>query len=53
MTGFCIEDYNSITGEYCGEWAGATLRKLPVFGLDDALSANEIDFEWPTKEIFD
>jgi len=38
------------TGKYCGEWEGATLKKLPLWGeqvLDD-----EINFEWPTQNIF-
>ena len=31
--GLCIEDYNTVTGEYCGEsWEGAKIRKLHVFG---------------------
>jgi len=28
----CIDGYYLETGEYCGEWAGATLRKLPLWG---------------------
>ena len=28
----CTDDYYSISGEYCGEWAGATLKRLPIFG---------------------
>ena len=43
-------DYTSGSGKYCGEWVGATLKKLPLWGeqvLDD-----EINFEWPTPSIF-
>ena len=25
----CVNDYCTTTGEYCGEWKGATLRRLP------------------------
>ena len=46
----CINDFDSRTGEYCGEWAGASLKKLPLWGVK--VSDEEIDFEWPTPEIF-
>ena len=48
QTGICFEDYNTSTGEYCGEWAGATLRKMPVWGR--SISDDEINFEWPTQD---
>jgi len=47
----CIDDYNTVTGEYCGEWKGATLKKMPIWG--DLSEDDEIDFEWPSQEIFD
>lgn len=28
----CIFDYRIKSGEYCGEWAGATLKRLPLWG---------------------
>ena len=46
----CINDFDSLTGEYCGEWEGATLKKMPLWG--EQLSNDEINFEWPTPEIF-
>ena len=30
------------------EWQGATLRKLPVWGDEDA----EVNFEWPTEQLW-
>ena len=47
---FCNNNFDSRSGEYCGEWAGATLKKLPLW--DENLSDNQINFEWPTPEIF-
>jgi len=44
----CIDDYYTLTGEYCGEWAGATLRKVPLWGDFDG----EFNFEWPTEIDF-
>ena len=32
ITGECIDDHNSLSGEYCGEWAYATLKKVPLWG---------------------
>ena len=46
----CINNFETVTGNYCGEWAGATLKKLPVWG--EQASNSEINFEWPTPEIF-
>jgi len=48
--GICINDFNTVTGEYCGVWLGATLKKLPLWGED--VTEDAIDFEWPTPEIF-
>ena len=32
MENVCMDnDYCSKTGHYCGEWAGATLRKIPAW----------------------
>jgi len=28
----CHNDYCITTGEYCGEWKGATLRRIPAWG---------------------
>ena len=28
----CVNDYCSVTGEYCSEWNGATLRRIPYWG---------------------
>jgi len=44
----CIDDYYTLTGEYCGEWAGATLRKVPLWGDFEG----EFNFEWPTEIDF-
>ena len=46
----CYNDYYSQTGEYCGEWVGATIRKLSLWGeqVEDA----EIDFMWPDEAAF-
>ena len=30
--GNCINDFDIQTGEYCGEWAGAKIQKLPLWG---------------------
>ena len=46
--GICIDDYFSISGVYCGEWAGATIVKLPLWG--EVVSDSQINFEWPTQE---
>ena len=48
--GTCINDFDSLTGEYCGEWAGATLKKVPLWG--EKVSDDDVNFEWPTPEIF-
>lgn len=29
----CTGDYMSVTGEYCGEWVGARIVKLPMWGV--------------------
>jgi len=42
----CINDYNWYSKKYCGEWEGATLRKLPLWGRPD----DKINFEWPTQQ---
>ena len=47
----CINDFYSQTGEYCGEWVGATLKKLPLWG-ESALDDDEINYEWPTHDQF-
>jgi len=46
----CINDYNSQTGEYCGEWVGATIRKLNLWG--EQVEDDEIDFMWPDEATF-
>ena len=51
ITGECIDDHNSLTGEYCGEWVGATLKKVPVWG-DYWLEIYGVNFEWPTEEMW-
>jgi len=38
----CVDDYTLITNEYCGEWAGATLGMLPLWG--QAPSADDVYF---------
>ena len=40
-----------LSGEYCGEWKGATLKKLPIWG--EKVSDDKVNFEWPTQEAFD
>jgi len=47
----CFNNYCTQTGEYCGEWVGATVRRLPVWGAE--VAEKYIDFEWPTQEEFD
>ena len=57
------DDYCSYSGHYCGDddWTGATLRRLPVWGVEvseddddnsgsDSDINNNINFEWPTQE---
>ena len=44
--GLCVDDHIYPTGEYCGEWAGATLKKVPLFGYED------YNIEWPTEEMW-
>ena len=49
----CINGYLSKTHEYCGKWAGATLERLPLWGKRYGKAPdNEINFEWPTEEMF-
>jgi len=43
----CINDFHIKSGEYCSEWVGATLKRLPLWGDND-----EINFEWPTADDF-
>ena len=38
----CVDDYTLMTNEYCGEWAGATLGMLPLWG--QAPSADDVYF---------
>ena len=47
----CVDGYRMLSREYCGEWAGAKLRKLPLWGVEQ-VDDEEIDFEWPTQEMF-
>lgn len=47
----CVDDYTLETNEYCGEWAGATLGMLPLWG--QAPSDADVYFQWPTQEIWD
>ena len=49
-TNLCIDDYYSETGEYCGEWAGATIRRLEMWG--ESVSESDIDFMWPNDQLF-
>ena len=48
VSDLCINDYTMITKEYCGEWVGATIERLPLWGgkipSDDFWYEN---FEWP------
>jgi len=44
----CIHDYYLITGEYCGEWVGAKLVKLPVWGDQELDTDSDNYFEYPT-----
>jgi len=32
MLNECVDDYYSISGEYCGEWVDSKIVKLPVWG---------------------
>ena len=36
----CGDDGFYSTGEYCGEWLGATIKKLPLWGAQDEDSDN-------------
>ena len=47
----CLNDYCSQTGEYCGEWVGATVKRLPFWGGN--VPENYVNFEWPTQQEFD
>lgn len=47
---YCTGDYMSITGEYCGEWVGAKIVKLPIWGVQEEDSENY--FEYPSSEEF-
>jgi len=43
-----LNDYLLLSGDYCGDWIGATLKKIPLWerhGVED----DEITFEWPTQ----
>jgi len=46
----CTGDYMSISGEYCGEWLGAKIVKLPMWGAQEEDSDNY--FEYPSSEGF-
>ena len=48
MNNICVNGYFSQTGESCSEWAGATLEKLPLWGLKEP-GDSENSFEWPTQ----
>ena len=50
-TGVCVKSTNTVTGEYCTGWEGATLKKLPLFGDESENTLSH--FEWPTQEDFD
>jgi len=41
-TNACVDDYTLETNEYCGEWVGATLGMLPLWG--QAPSADDVYF---------
>ena len=43
----CING-KTLTGELCGEWVGATLRRLRLWGED--VPDDEITFEFPTED---
>jgi len=47
----CLNDYCTQTGEYCGEWVGATVQRLPLWGA--RVPERSINFEWPTQQEFD
>ena len=42
----CTGDYMSISGVYCGEWVGAKIVKLPMWGAQEEDSDNY--FEYPS-----
>jgi len=45
----CMGDgYCSKTGHYCGDWRGATLRRIPAWGAE--VPDSYINFEWPRQE---
>ena len=46
----CTGDYMSISREYCGEWVGAKIVKLPMWGAQEEDSNNY--FEYPSSEEF-
>ena len=45
----CVNGVNQKTNEPCDKWFGG-LKKLPLWG--EKVADHEIDFEWPTPEIF-
>ena len=45
----CMDDgYCSRTGHYCGDWTGATLRRIPSWG--EETPDDYFNFMWPTQE---
>ena len=46
----CIDDFLSKSRDYCGEWVGATLKKLPLSGIYNVPIENGVYFEWPTED---
>jgi len=49
----CTGDYMSISGEYCGEWVGAKIVKLPMWGAQVVDVDSDNYFEYPSSEEFE
>ena len=49
----CTGDYMSVTGEYCGEWVGAKIVKLPMWGAQVVDVTSDNYFEYPSSEDFE
>ena len=49
----CTGDYMSISREYCGEWVGAKIVKLPMWGAQVVDVDSDNYFEYPSSEEFE
>jgi len=52
MLNECVDDYYSISGEYCGEWVDSKIVKLPVWGDQSVDMTSKDYFEYPGEEEY-